>query len=250
VPCSWAARAASFTFALLCVASGGSTAFAQPPGGQIVDRVVAVVRLRSGVAGRPVSEPGATPLPADIITLSGLEFEARVALVQRGAIRAATEPLDDEALRGALEYAISERLLAGEADALDAWRVEAQDVENAVNAFRQRFAHPSDFSAFLARHEADDQALARVLERSLRASKVLDSKVRLRAQVPEAEVRRYYEAHRTELGKSYEELRTALREKLVRDRYQQLAEAELEQLRRTHDVRRIAPFARRTGRAG
>jgi hypothetical protein len=249
VPCSWAARAASLTLVVAGIA-GGSVAFAQSPRGEIVDRVVALVRLRSGVGGRPTSEPGAAPLPADVITLSGLEFEARVALVQRGAIRAATEPLDEEALRGALEYAISERLLAGEADALDAWRVEAADVEAAVRAFRERFANRSDFAAFLARHEADEQALARVLERSLRASKVLDSKVRLRAQVPEAEVRRYYEAHRSELGKSYDEVRGALRDKLVRERYQQLAEAELEQLRRTHDVRRIAPFARRSGRAG
>lgn len=249
MPWSWVARAASFTLAVTAV-WGGPPAFAQLPDGQIVDRVVAVVRLRSGVSGRSVPEPGATPLPADVITLSGLDFEARVALVQRGAIRAATEPLDEDALKGALEYAISERLLAGEADALDAWRVEGSEVESAVRALRARFGSPADFAAFLARHEADEQALARVLERSLRASKVLDSKVRLRAQVSEADVRRYYDAHRAELGKSYEEVRAALREKLVRDRYQQLAEAELEQLRRTHDVRRVAPFARRRGSAG
>jgi hypothetical protein len=249
VPWSSVARAASVTFAVVGVC-GGAAASEQLPEGQIVDRVVAVVRLRSGAAtGRSAPEPGAAPLPADVITLSGLDFEARVALVQRGALRAATEPLDEEALRDALEYAISERLLAGEADALDAWRVEAAEVETAVRAFRGRFRSSSEFSAFLARHEADEQALARVLERTLRASKVLDSKVRLRAQVTEAEVRRYYDAHRAELGKSYEELRAALREKLVRDRYQQLAQAELEQLRRTHDVRRIAPFAQR-GRAG
>ena len=249
MPWSWVARAASLMFAVTAV-WGGPVAFAQLPDGQIVDRVVAVVRLRSGVSGRSVSEPGPAPLPADVITLSGLDFEARVALVQRGAIRAATEPLDEDALQGALEYAISERLLAGEAEALDAWRVEGSEVESAVRAFRGRFGSPADFAAFLARHEADEQALARVLERSLRASKVLDSKVRLRAQVSEADVRRYYDAHRAELGKSYEEVRAALREKLVRDRYQQLAEAELEQLRRTHDVRRVAPFPRRRGSAG
>lgn len=249
MPCSWAARAASLTVSMTCLWGGGA-AFARAPEGDVVDRVVAVVRLRSGVGRQPVAEPGVAPLPPDVITLTGLDFEARIALVQRGAIRAATEPLDDEALRGALEYAISERLLAGEADALDAWKVEAQEVEAALRAFRARFAVPSEFAAFLARHEADEQALARVLERSLRASKVLDSKVRLRAQVGEAEVRRYYEAHRGELGKSYEEVRATLREKLVRDRYRELAEGELETLRRTHDVRRVAPFARRDGRRG
>jgi hypothetical protein len=246
VPCSSIAREISVAVSIACL-FGGWAAFAQRGEGEIVDRVVAVVRLRSGVAGRAAAETSAAPLPTEVITLSGLAFEARVALVQRGAIRAATEPLDEDALRGALEYAISERLLSGEAEALDAWRVEAAEVEVALRAFRQRFATPSEFAAFLARNETDQQTLARVLERSLRAAKVLDSKVRLRAQVPEAEVRRYYDAHKVKLGKSYEDVRAALHEKLVRDRYQQLANAELEQLRRTHDVRRVAPFARLAG---
>jgi hypothetical protein len=248
VPCSSLARGVSLAIFLACLVGGGAVS-AQSGSGTVVDRVVAVVRLRSGVAGRLAAEPSAAPLPAEVITLTGLEFEARVALVQRGAIRAATEPLDEEALRGALEYSISERLLAGEAEALDAWRVEAAELESAMRAFGNRFSARWEYTAFLARHEADEQALARVLERSLRAAKVLDSKVRLRAQVPEVEVRRYYEAHQTELGRSYDEVRTSLREKLVRDRYQELAKAELDQLRRTHDVRRVAPFTR-TERGG
>jgi len=243
VPCSSAARGVSLALSLACL-FGGWTAWGQGGQGQLVDRVVAVVRLRSGVSGKAAAEANSAPLPAEVITLSGLDFEARVALVQRGAIRAATEPLDEDALRGALDYAVSERLLVGEAEALDAWRVEAAEVEAALRAFHDRFPSRSEFAAFLARHEADEQALVRVLERSLRAAKVLDSKVRLRAQVPEAEVRRYYELHQVELGKSYEEVRVSIREKLVRQRYQQLAKAELDQLRRTHDVRKVAPFAR------
>lgn len=226
--------------------------FAAEPQGQVVDRVVAVVRLRSGGAGRLAAEPSPPPLPADVITLSGLEFEARVALIQRGALRAATEPLDDEALRGALEFSISERLLAGEADALGAWPAEQGEVDAAVRAFRERFPSDAEFRAFLGRHEADVQVLSRVLERGLRAGKVLDSKVRLRAQVQETDVRRYFEANKARLGDaSYEDVRSALREKLVRERYQKLAEDELDQLRRTHDVRRIGPFAReKVGQGG
>ena len=243
MPCSSAVRRASLVVVSVACLMGGA-ASAQGEEGQIIDRVVAVVRLRSGVGGRASAEASAAPLPAQVITLSGLEFEARVAFLKQGGLRAATEPLDEDALRGALEYAISERLLVGEAEALDAWRVEAAEVEAALRAFRDRFPTRSEFAAFLARHEADEQALARVLERSLRAAKVLDSKVRLRAQVAEVDVRRYYEAHQAELGSSYEQVRASLREKLMRDRYQELAKAELDQLRRTHDVRRVAPFAR------
>ncbi len=195
----------------------------------IIDRVVAVI--------------DGTP-----ITLSELDFEARVALLSRGAIRAATEPLDDETLASALEYAISERLQADEANKLQAWRVEPAEVEAAVRAFRERFASPAEFEAFLARHEADLQQLGSVLERGLRASRMLESKVRLRAQVSEAEVRSYFDAHRSELSGTWEELRLPLKEKLVRERYQKLVQVELEQLRRTHDVRSVARFEVREDR--
>lgn len=240
----WATLAALALLAAGVPAGAGARApdDAQPAG-RVVDRVVAVVQIRSGVGAHGAGEE-ATSLPPEVITLSGLELEARVALIRRGAVRAATEPLDEDALRSALDYAINERLLAGEAEVLTAWRVEPSEVEAALRAFRDRFDSDADFEAFLRRNEADVQTLGRILERSLRAARVLDSKVRLRAQVSEAEVRRYYETHRPELPGSWEELRGALREKLTRERYQSLVEAEIEQLRRTHDVRRIAPFAR------
>lgn len=206
----------------------------------VVDRVVAVVQVRSGV-GRET--PGRQTLPPDVITLSGLEFEARVALIQRGARRAATEVLDQETLRSALENAISERLLAGEAEALQAWRIEPAEIETAVRAFREQFEDEASFTAFLRRHEVDLQALARLMERNLRATRVLDSKVRLRAQVTESEVRRYFDANRSKIPGEWADVRKALREKLVRERYGELVKVELEQLRRTHDVRRVAPLA-------
>jgi hypothetical protein len=192
--------------------------------GAVIDRVVAVI--------------DGTP-----ITLSELEFEARVALVGRGATRASTEPLDDQTLASALEYAISERLQADEANKLQAWRVEPAEVETALRAFGERFASPSELEAFLARHEADLQQLGAVLERGLRAARMMESKVRLRAQVTEAEIRSFFDAHQAKLSGTYDELRAALKEKLVRERYQKLVQAELEQLRRTHDVRRVARFS-------
>src|SRR5262245_46963115 len=83
------------------------------PEGVVIDRMVAVID------GVPV-------------TWSELDFEARVALVQRGAVRAATEPLDDKTLASALEYAISERLQSEEANKLQAWQVEPAEVETAL----------------------------------------------------------------------------------------------------------------------
>jgi hypothetical protein len=217
--------------ALVCAPAFGADGphQAPEPEGMLVDRMVAVID------GAP-------------LTWSELDFEARVALVQRGAVRASTEPLDDKTLASALEYAISERLQSEEANKLQAWQVEPAEVETALRAFRERFPSEEDFSAFLARHEADLQQLGSVLERGLRAARMLESKVRLRAQVTDSEVRAFFDAHRGDLPGDFEKVRSSLKEKLVRERYQQLVQAELEQLKRTHDVRRMAPFSRREER--
>jgi hypothetical protein len=202
-----------------------ATSEAPVAGGRVVDRVVAVIE-------------------SQVLTLSELEFETRVALVQRGGVRAAEAPLDEQALRGALELAINQRLLVAGADRLQAFPVERSEVEARLRTFRERFEDESALLAFLARHDADLEQLAVVLERGARAERILDSRIRLRAQVSEAEVRRYWEQHKATLGGPYESVRDALREKLVRERYSRLAKEEFEQVQKNSRVRRVAPFAR------
>jgi hypothetical protein len=197
----------------------------QAPESGVIDRLVALV------AGRT-------------ITLSELEFEARVALIQRGGMEAARAPLNDQALRSALDLAIGERLETEAADKLQAFHLEESEIESAVRDFRSKFRSDSELARFLARHEADEQQLAAVLARRLRAEKILDSKISLKARVSDAEVRRFYDEHRSELGGSFDEVRSSIREKLVRERYAALAREELRQIRKGADVRMIAPFAR------
>lgn len=192
--------------------------------GRIIDRAVALVG-------------------GQVITLSELELEARVTLIQAGGVGAAKASLDQETLRAALDLAIGYRLEVAEADKLQAHALEEGELEAALKAFAARFSTERELQQFLDRHEADLQTLAAVLARSLRAAKILDGKLRLKAQVSEAELRRHYEAHRAELGASYEELRGALRQKLVSDRLRGLTAAELERIRRSGDVRLLGPFA-------
>lgn len=194
-------------------------------GGRVLDRVVAVIG-------------------SQVLTLSELEFETRVALVLRGGVRAAEAPLDEQTLRGALELAINQRLLVAGADRLQAFPAERSEVEGRLKAFRERFANETELLAFLARHDADLEQLTAVLERGVRAERILDSRVRLRAQVSEAEVRRYWEEHKAVVGGPYESVREALKEKLFRERYGLLAKEEFAQVRAGAKVRRVAPFAR------
>ena len=195
------------------------------PPGRVVDRVVAVIENQ-------------------VLTLSELEFEARVVLVQRGAIRAAEASLDEQTLRMALELAIDQRLLVAGADRLQAFPAERSEVEARLRAFRERFESESALLAFLARHDTDLDQLTVVLERGARAERILDSRIRLRAQVSEAEVRRHWQQHAAELGGPYEAVRDSLKERLVRERYGKLAAAEFDQVRAKARVRRVAPLAR------
>lgn len=193
--------------------------------GQVLDRVVAVV------AGQ-------------VLTLSELSFEARVALVQRGGVRAAESPLDEGTLKGALDLAINQRLLVAGADRLQAFAAERSEVEARVKGFRERFADEPALLAFLTRYDADLDQLTAVLERGVRAERILDSRIRLRAQVSEAEARRYWEEHKATMGGSYEGVRQALKERLMRERYGELAKEEFARVRADARVRGVAPFAR------
>lgn len=206
--------------------------FAGAPGGpgalaaeQVLDRVVAVVG-------------------GQVLTLSELEFEARVALVQRGGVRAAEESLDEHALQSALELSINQRLLVAGADRLRAFTAERSEVEGRLRLFRERFEDEPALLSFLARHDADLDQLLAVLERGVRAERILDSRIRLRAQVGEAEARRYWEGHKAALGTSYDAVREALKERLMRERYGELAQEEFARVREDARVRRVAPFAR------
>ncbi len=180
-----------------------------------------------------------------IITLSQLRFEARVAFIQGGDPSAATRLLDDAALRNGLEWAVGQRVQENEADRLKAFNIEPNELEAAVEGFESRIGGSEALGAFLRAHEVDPAGLARVLERSLRAERMLDSKVRLRAQVTEAEVRGAFAAGVSShgVGGNYEQVRPVLRERLFRERYNQLAKAELARMRERSDIRWVAPFA-------
>src|SRR5438105_3723364 len=67
-----------------------------------------------------------------VMTLSELDFEARVLLIYAGGTEAATAPLDQPVLRDSLEELITHRLLSSEAEQLGAYPLEDGELEAAV----------------------------------------------------------------------------------------------------------------------
>ena len=209
--------------------SGVSPVAAHAPEGHIVDQVVAVIE-------------------GQVLTRSELEFETRVALVQQGALQAAVEPLDDEALKGGLELALNLRLQVLSADRIDAFPTEQAEVEEQLAGFRRLFESEAAFQGFLARSGADLVLLTEVLGRRVKAERILDSRIRPRVQVSEADVLRYYQQHASEYPEGYSAVKTQLQFKLKKERYDRLTAEDLAQLRASAQVRRVAPFAREARR--
>jgi hypothetical protein len=200
------------------------------PEGRIIDQVVAIIE-------------------GQVLTRSELEFETRVALIQQGGTEAAVSLLDEEALRGGLELAINLRLQVLSAERLEAFETAQAEVDAQVERFRLRFESEEAFQAFLARSGADLKHLTEVLERQVRAGRILDSRIRPRVRVDEAEVRRHYDQHRSEYPEDYtSEVKARILLKLKRERTDQLTAEDVKQLRESAQVRRVAPFAREVRR--
>ena len=193
---------------------------AVPVSAKVLDRVVALVDGR-------------------LLSASQLDFEARVMLIDRGGIDAATAPLDAAALQNALDLAIAQRAASAEADKLNAYPVEPAEVDARLRAFEARFATPAAFDSFLKGHDADRAQVAEVLARALRTEKFIEGRVRLRSQVSESDVRRAWEADPG--GRSWEEARVPLRDRLQRERAFVLARDALGQLRNAVPVRIVTP---------
>lgn len=201
----------------LVVSLFSALVFAQ---GTVIDRSVALV-------------------DGQVLTLSELEFESRVLLVQAAGVEAAFAPLEAGTLRKALDTVIGQRLETAEADKLKAYPLEEGELDRAVTNFTEAIGGPKELERFLKKHEADDSMLAVVLGRSLRTNRVLDGKLRLRSQVSEAEARRL-QGERVDLQKLS---LPAVRQKLFAERFVALTAVELAAVRKTGSVRLLGPYA-------
>ncbi|MBL9037983.1 MAG: hypothetical protein JNG84_05650 [Archangium sp.] len=174
-----------------------------------------------------------------VVTLSQLELETRILLVMAGGTEAAFATLTHDDLQRGLEVAVDHRVATLEADKLDAYQLEPGELDHAVSQFRDALGGEPAFRRFLETYDVTATDVADVIRRSMRASKVLDGRLRLKAQVTEAEARRHQAEH--------PKLRTAtvsqVRELLFTQRFRALIAQYVKQARKAADVRFLGPFA-------
>jgi hypothetical protein len=212
LPCLGSAQAAGDP------ASGGSG------GRRLLDEVVAIINKQP-------------------LLFSELQLEARVTLIAQGALAAAREELSPSELESALEYAIGQRLAFAEADRLQVFQVDDEEVLKALRELASRFPTPADLQRFLARHEASEEQLGVILRRQIRVARYLDSRVKLAARVSEEELKRFFAEHQDDFsGQGFQQVRESIKSALTRDRYRQLAKKLMDELRSRAEVRVVARF--------
>jgi hypothetical protein len=158
--------------------SAGSTSGGRGEEGRIAEEVVAVVR----------SPPSAPPR---VVTRTKLVEEARIALVSRGAIAAATGPLDRAALRAALEWLLDQMLVSDEAAKLRLDEASRDEVLGELRRFQGRFATFVEYERFLEGAELSEDELIASLARMVRVQRYVESRVGRAARVGDDEVDRW-----------------------------------------------------------
>jgi len=189
-----------------------------------VERVVAVVRSP------------AAPEPR-VLTLGEVEEEARIALVSRGAVLAASRPLDAPAMEAGLEWLIDQVLLDAEATRLQVFEIERGEVLAELARFKEQFAREADFQALLVRCDMTEGDLEEVLRRMLRVRRYLESRVSHAGQVSEADVSAFLAAHPAD---AQARDREQARARLGQERMEQEATSLVQEVRGRAEIRLLA----------
>lgn len=202
--------------------------------------VVAAAQSPDGGAGEPgaIIDRAVASVDGKVITLTQLEFETRVQLVNRGGSEAAFAPMGPEELRQGLQVAIAQRLATLDADRFDAYQLEPGELEKALADFRERIRGQARLQQFLETQEADLTDVGLVLRRAIRAGRALEGRLRLKANVTEAEARRA----KSDVVAWRELPLETVRQLLAKERYEKLVQQELAQARKTSDVRLLMTF--------
>ncbi len=217
-------------YPLVLAAAAALAASAPSADGRLMEEVVAVVRA-----------PGTGQ--TRVITLTRLAEEARIALVSRGALRAASARLDAAALKAALNWLVDQTVIMDEVSRLQVFEVDRAEVLEELRRFKDRFPGPEAYRAFLSRLDLPEEELLVVLRRMLRVQRYLDSRASRAARVGDADVDAFYRDHEADFGgRPLQEVREAVRAHLADRRVKAEVQAVVAELRGRSEIRVLVPL--------
>lgn len=116
----------------------------------------------------------------DTVTETELMAEARLALVLRGAMKAAQAPLSASFLETFLDYLVNQLLISTEARRLGAVEVSDDELVDARQALIDNFPSTAAFRRFLSDFGVSEERLNASLLRDLRNGRYVTNRMRVR----------------------------------------------------------------------
>jgi hypothetical protein len=197
---------------------------AQAPGPVLVDGVAAVVGT-------------------EVITLSEVEAEGRVILLDRAGTGALTQILDDGFRARVLEYIVVQELLAASARRDHRIVVRESAVDKAVSELSKTLAAAGGLPKLLEVTRIAEDDVRAILRRDLAVKKLLTAVLADDSPVPAAEVSRFLEERPAMMAdRPLVERRRAAEKELKKQRRDRRFSRYVEGLRKETEVRRVADF--------
>ena len=179
----------------------------------------------SAFAARKLVDEVVAVVDAHTITLSELQAETRVRLVEAQGPVAAALPLDRPLLAASLRKTIDERIILAEIERLKLYDLDRAEVDSLLSRVRNRFANEAEWEAFTRKIELTDEEIAKILARELRVARYLENRLKLSAQI-----------HDSDLPEG------PGRERLAQEKYQRMLADLLDDLRKRVTVRVLDPL--------
>jgi hypothetical protein len=148
----------------------------EPPRGEIIERVVAVVDRQT-------------------ITLSELRKTALIEIAKQNGASVLSTPLPASFLDDMRKHVVQQKLLLGEALRYAPVPPPESEVDRAVVALRQRFPDAASFQRFLKLASLTVEELRDTLRQSIRIEQFLDTRIRSRIEVTANELADYRAIH-------------------------------------------------------
>lgn len=218
-PCLQCATLLRALAALSCLAVSAPARAAEPV---LVDEVVAVVDARA-------------------ILLSELEVEARLLRAREEGLESLYGPVSQDELRAALDRLIDFAVLYAEAERLRVFELAPAELDRGLAQLRARLG--DEAPRFQRWYEVADETLAEIVRRELRVARYLEGRFRLAARPRDTELAAFYAAHAADFGgRTLEEAAAEVRVHLVKERFRQLADTFVADVRRRASVRILRDF--------
>jgi len=178
-----------------------------------------------------------------VITRSEVRQESILILVERHGQLGLSRQLTPEFMGKVMELLINQRVLLDEALRMGVPSVTAEERQQLLEGFRQRFSDQENYIRFLYQHDLSEEAISEVLARHWKVETLKEKKLRSMPKLTDEEVKKYYEQHRLQLGgKPLELVAEAIRLKLMTQRREKSLARWVWELRKRSQVKILVDF--------